>query len=149
MTDDQSIQELLEKSAKRNSKISIWLPILFSVTVTFSIFFSIFSSETEAEADQKFLVSMSVGFSVMLILYLVTWIQCYKGLQELKQLNVEDDKLKRLKKWYRYSCYLFMIPPTFFFGMLGFFKLKKFLRGDVEQGPFTLDTIIYRFLIKR
>ncbi|WP_054709342.1 hypothetical protein [Bacillus sp. JCM 19041] len=147
MTDDQQIQEFLQKMSKRKSRLSVWLPIIFSVTVFFSIFFSILTSETEAEADRKFIFSMSVGFSILLILYVINWIYCYRGLKELKQWDVADVKLMRLSNLYRYSCYFFMVPPTFFFGMLGFFKLKKFLKEDVEQG--TLDTLIYRYLIER
>lgn len=147
MTDDQLVQTILEKKAKTSSRFSMWLPILFSVTVFFSIFFSVLSADTEAMADRRFYVSMSVGFLIILLLYVTTWVHCYRGLRELKDLQIVDEKLKRLKILYRYSCYLFMIPPIFFLGMLGFFKLKKFLKVDIEQG--TLDTIIYRLLIER
>ncbi|WP_269410512.1 hypothetical protein [Lentibacillus daqui] len=139
--------QLLRDSSKKAYHFSIILPIIFAVMGVTVILGGILIPKTLEGSYRFFYYGCAIGFSVMFIFYMVNWFHCLKFLKRFKQLEIKDQKLKRLLVLNKVSCIIFMIPVTFFLGLVGFQKVKVFSEGTFNAG--TLDAIIYKYLISR
>ncbi|WP_249872497.1 hypothetical protein [Oceanobacillus saliphilus] len=147
MADEIKAWSLLKTSARRSARLSIVIPIVFGLTAVITILSSVFLPDTYEGAIQVLIRGLIIGFSIILVFYLINWFFCLSFLRETKNLEIEEDKLRRLISMNRYCCILFMIPIVFFVGMFGFHKVKTFAEGNVQKG--TLDQILYHYLIEK
>lgn len=147
MTDEARAWTLLKTSAKRSFRFSVVIPIIFGLTTVITVLTGVFLSDTYEGALRVLYIGLSIGFSIMFVLYLINWFYCLSFLRETKHMEIEENKLRRLISMNRFCCILFMIPIVFFVGMFGFQKVKTFAEGKVQKG--TLDQIIYHYFIEK
>ncbi|GAF65088.1 hypothetical protein BTS2_1986 [Bacillus sp. TS-2] len=147
MSDDDQAMSLLKTSTRKSFRLSVIIPIVFFITGFSSILGAVFLSSTGEEAERNLIIGLSIGFSIILIFYLINWFFCLSFLREIKHLEIKDSKLQKLINLSRYCCILFMIPLTFFIGLVGFYKVNQFAEGKVQRG--SLDQILYNFLIEK
>lgn len=147
MKDESKLWDLLLSSSRKATRLGIIIPIVFGLTVIITALTGALLPNTYEGSIQVAKIGLSIGFSIILVFYLITWFTCLAFLKETKNLDIEDEKLRRLIVMKRVSCIIFMIPIIFFVGMFGFFKVKAFAEGKVQKG--TLDQIIYHYLINK
>ncbi len=147
MTDESKLWNLLIGTSRKAARLGIIIPIVFGLTVIITAVTGAILPDTYEGSIQVAKIGLSIGFSIILGFYLITWLTCWAFLKETKNLDIEDEKLRRLIVMNRVSCIIFMIPIIFFVGMFGFFKVKAFAEGKVQRG--TLDQIIYRYFIDK
>lgn len=143
--DESKLWDLLIETTRKASRLGIIIPIVFGLTVVIVGLLAVFLPDTYEGAIQVLQIGGSIGFSIILVFYLITWFSALAFLRETKELKVADEKLRRLIVMNRVSCIIFMIPIVFFVGLVGFFKVKTFAEGKVQRG--TLDQIIYHLFI--
>lgn len=147
MTDESKLWTLLITSSRKAARLGIIIPIIFALTVVITALTGVFLPDTYGGSIQVLKIGLSIGFSIILVFYLITWFSCLDFLKETKQQDIADEKLRRLIVMNRVSCIIFMIPIIFFVGLFGFFKVKTFAEGKVQKG--TLDQILYHYFIDR
>lgn len=147
MTDERKLWNLLITSSRKAARLGIIIPIIFALTVVITALTGVFLPDTYEGSIQVMKIGLSIGFSIILVFYLITWFSCLAFLRETKQQDIADEKLRRLIVMNRVSCIIFMIPIIFFVGLFGFFKVKTFAVGKVQKG--TLDQILYQYFIDK
>ena len=95
MSDDKVAWDLLHYYTKKNSRFSMFIPVIFTITGVTTIITGVLSTNTEEEAYRFLFTGLGIGFSVMLLLYIINWFFCWKFLKKMKMLTVEEKKLKR------------------------------------------------------
>ncbi|MFD1850861.1 hypothetical protein [Oceanobacillus bengalensis] len=147
MNGEKEAWNLLNSSTKKSYRFSIIIPIIFAITVVTVVLGGVLLTDSAEEAYSFLYIGCAIGFSIMLIFYIINWFFCLSFLKEYKKIQINDEKLKRLLSFNKICCILFMIPITFLFGMFGFQKAKIFARGTYRKG--TLDEILYKVFILR
>jgi hypothetical protein len=146
-TGESKLWDLLLTSSRKGSRLGMIIPIVFALTTVITGLMAVFLPDTYEGAIQVVQIGISIGFSIILIFYLNVWFSCLAFLRETKQLDIADEKLRRLIRMNRVSSILFMIPIFFFVGLAGFFRVKAYAEGNVQKG--TLDQIIYHYFIDK
>ncbi|MEI3614945.1 hypothetical protein [Pseudogracilibacillus sp. SO30301A] len=147
MTDESKLWNLLITSLRKAARLGIIIPIIFALTVVITALTGVFLPDTYEGSIQVMKIGLSIGFSMILVFYLITWFSCLAFLRETKQQDIADEKLRRLIVMNRVSCIIFMIPIICFVGLFGFFKVKTFAEEKVQKG--TLDQILYHYFIDK
>ena len=147
MTDESKLWNLLISSSRKAVRLGSIIPIVFALTVVIAGVIAVVLPDTYEGSIQVVKIGASIGFTIILVFYLITWFSCLAFLRETKQHEIADEKLRMLIVMNRVSCILFMIPIIFFVGLFGFFKVKTFAEGKVQRG--TLDQIIYHYFIDK
>ncbi|MCM3742171.1 hypothetical protein M3210_18210 [Oceanobacillus luteolus] len=147
MTDESKVWYLLISSSRKAVRLGIIIPIVFALTVVITGLTAVLLQDTYEGSIRVLKIGASIGFSIILVFYLITWFSCLAFLKETKQKDITDEKLRRLVVMNRVSCILFMIPIIYFVGLFVFFKVKTFAEGKVQKG--TLDQILYHYFINK
>ncbi|SDZ50706.1 hypothetical protein SAMN05421736_11542 [Evansella caseinilytica] len=150
MINETDAWDILKESTKKAYRFSIMLPIIFAITVVITVIGGNLLAIKVGikQGDTFFLLAMSTGLGLILVIYLINWFHCLKFIRCMKYVdNIKDQKLRRLLLLNKISCILFMIPFTFMIGLVGFQKVRVFAAETYRKR--SLDEIIYKYLIAK
>lgn len=147
MINEKEVRDFVIETARKGMRFSVVMMIVFAVTTVSTILTGVFVPDTYEGAIRILITGLSIGFSIIILLYINQWFHCLSFLKGTKHVHVNDRRLQRLVTMNRCSCILFMIPVIFFVGMNGFYFVKRFAEGKVKRG--SLEQILYYIWIDR